>query len=217
MTITPLPGSTGPPTVQGTRPRAAALRRGLERSSKRSTTRNVAAGNLTSCTPQNTRGGAGFRACAPGDDHHGRARARWSQDRVGTAQRSRAATASGRAAKRAGEVRQGRHSQERRSQHAGELHPAKHARRCGFPTQPLPNLVHRNSAHPDEVTIVLPVHTAPEQRRRHRAEPRGAPRRRAERQPASHGPIARAEPASAVPLPPPTTMDASITIRRPTP
>ena len=60
----------------------------------------------------------------------------------GTAHRSGNATASGRAATGIGEVRQGRHSQERRSEHAGEPHPKKHAQGCGFPcacTRPWPS------------------------------------------------------------------------------
>ena len=58
-----------------------------------------------------------------------------------------------------------------------------HRRRHPSPPQ------HRNSAHPDEVIIVLPVHTAPEQRRRHRAVPHAAPPSRAPAgQPRSHRP-----------------------------
>ena len=72
MAITPLPGpdgtdagariESGPPNVRGVRPQAAARQRGLERSDKEGTARNVAAGTLTSCTLQNTRGDAGFHA-----------------------------------------------------------------------------------------------------------------------------------------------------------
>ena len=114
--------------------------RGLERSDKDGTARNVAASTPASRTVKNTRGDAGFRARAPGHGHHALARARWNRrrslDRVGTTQHSGNATASGRAAKRVGEVRQGRHSQERRGWHSDELHPAKHARGCGFPRIP---------------------------------------------------------------------------------
>ena len=72
MTITPWPGLEGtdaggwtepePPNVQGMRPPAAALRRGLERADTEALPGNVAASTLASCTPQNTRGGMGFHA-----------------------------------------------------------------------------------------------------------------------------------------------------------